>query len=237
MDLRTIVDRLPWPDVAGKRCLDVGTYDGFFAFELERRGAREVVATDISDHEQWDWPLATRRAGPEYLNAAAGPKKGLGFEIAREALGSKVEKREINVYDLAPAEVGEFDVVVCGSLLLHLKNPFRALEAIRSVCGGQLLSAEEIDPLLTLIAPRRPSARLRAGDLAQWIVPNVAGHRALVASAQFEVESPSRRYAVPFGTGHPRPGRALRHRLGRAPVRVVTRGAGVPHAAVLARAI
>ena len=38
-DLRGVVDRLPWPDVRGKRCLDVGTYDGFYAFELERRGA------------------------------------------------------------------------------------------------------------------------------------------------------------------------------------------------------
>src|SRR5437660_10357912 len=47
-DLEPVVDRLPWPEVAGKRCLDVGTYDGFLAFELERRGAREVVAADIS---------------------------------------------------------------------------------------------------------------------------------------------------------------------------------------------
>src|SRR5207244_9825176 len=53
-DLRPIVERLPWPDLAGKRCLDVGTSDGFFAFELERRGAGEVVAVDIGRHEQWD---------------------------------------------------------------------------------------------------------------------------------------------------------------------------------------
>ena len=39
-DLRPIVERMPWPDVRGKRCLDIGTYDGFLAFELERRGAR-----------------------------------------------------------------------------------------------------------------------------------------------------------------------------------------------------
>jgi len=50
-DLRPIVERLPWPDVRGKRCLDVGTYDGFLAFELERRSAAEVLATDIADHE------------------------------------------------------------------------------------------------------------------------------------------------------------------------------------------
>ena len=48
-DLRPIVDQLPWPDVRGKRCLDVGTYDGFLAFEMERRGASVVVATDIAE--------------------------------------------------------------------------------------------------------------------------------------------------------------------------------------------
>src|SRR4029450_2264672 len=45
-DIRPVVDRLPWPDVLGKRCLDVGTYDGFLTFELERRGAEEGVATE-----------------------------------------------------------------------------------------------------------------------------------------------------------------------------------------------
>ena len=28
-DLRPTAAELPWPDVAGKRCLDVGTMDGF----------------------------------------------------------------------------------------------------------------------------------------------------------------------------------------------------------------
>src|SRR3954452_17877066 len=101
MDLRPVVDALPWPDVRGKRCLDVGTYDGFFAFELERRGAAEVVATDISDHDQWDWPRAARERGAEYLAAVAG-EKGRGFEVAHSALASRVEKREVSVYDLDP---------------------------------------------------------------------------------------------------------------------------------------
>ena len=93
-DLRPVVDRLPWPDVRGKRCLDVGTYDGFLAFELERRGAGEVVATDIGGHEGWDWPHELRSRGPAYLAALAGPK-GNGFEIAHEALveGAEVDAR------------------------------------------------------------------------------------------------------------------------------------------------
>src|SRR5881275_1427236 len=98
-DLRPIVDRLPWPDVRGLRCLDVGTYDGFLAFELERRGAHEVVALDIGRHEDWDWPAALRARGPAYLAELAGPK-GNGFEIAHEVLGSEVELVVASAYDL-----------------------------------------------------------------------------------------------------------------------------------------
>src|SRR3546814_2012548 len=62
-DLRPIVDQMPWPNVRGKRCLDIGTFDGYLAFELERRGASEVVAVDVEDHLLWDWPPDYREAG------------------------------------------------------------------------------------------------------------------------------------------------------------------------------
>jgi tRNA (mo5U34)-methyltransferase len=169
--------------------------------------------------------------------ARARREKGRGFEIAREALGSRVEKREISVYELSPKRVGTFDVVVCGSLLLHLKDPVSALEAIRSVCPGSLLSAEQIDPLLTLLSPWRPATWFRAGHQTQWQVPNVAGLRAMVESAGFRVERAVRPYAVPFGSGYQggdaRGVRALAH---TALTAVVARGRGVPHAAVLASA-
>ncbi len=38
-------------DVRGQRCLDIGTMDGLIAFILSRRGAREVIATDLYDRE------------------------------------------------------------------------------------------------------------------------------------------------------------------------------------------
>src|SRR5258708_18180156 len=145
-DLRPIVDRLPWPDVKGKRCLDVGTYDGFLAFEMEKRGASEVIAIDIDDHTKWDWPPDVRAHGGENLAKLAGPEKGRGFRIAADPLGSLVERRPISVYDLDPKLMGMFDVVVCGSLLLHLRDPLRALEAIRTVCSGYFMSAEQANP-------------------------------------------------------------------------------------------
>jgi tRNA (mo5U34)-methyltransferase len=235
-DLRPIVDLLPWPDVRGKRCLDVGTADGFLAFELERRGAREVVATDLADHERWDWPAHLRARGVEFMRAVAGPEKGVGLRVAKEALGSSIELVQTTAYDLSPESIGEFDVVVCGSLLLHLREPLRALSAIRSVCRERFLSTNQIDMGLFTLARRTPSARfLGTTDHCQWWVPNPAGHRAMLESVGFEVERESRPYAIPFGESHPPRGRAPRTLVSQVTRRALAGGDGVPHHAVLAR--
>jgi tRNA (mo5U34)-methyltransferase len=237
-DLRPVVERMPWPDVRGKRCLDVGTYDGFLAFELERRGAREVIATDISDHTQWDWPVDVRAQGAARLAELAGSEKGLGFRIAKEALGSSVERREINIYDLSPERVGTFDVVVCGSLMLHLRDPLRAMAAIRSVCEGVFLSAETIDLPLTLAHPRRAVFVLRGlGELVHWSIPNLAGHRQMVRASGFEIVRASKPYTIPFGTKHPPTGGDLKARVEAGLERALGGGRGVPHSAILARAV
>lgn len=234
-DLRPIVELMPWPDVRGKRCLEVGPWDGFLSFELERRGASEVVATDISDPSQWDLSLKNRRRGAEALTRLAGPEHGVGLRTAKRLLGSRVERVEVSVYDLSPDTVGEFDVVVCGSLLLHLKNPAAALERVRSVCREAFLSAEQVSPWLTRLFPRRPLAQLRGGERGQWWIPNAAAHRALLEAATFDVERSSRLYAIPLGSGHPRRGsRPLRR---RAVDRVLMGGSGVPHVACLARPV
>jgi tRNA (mo5U34)-methyltransferase len=235
-DLRSIVDSLPWPDVRGKRCLDVGTYDGFLAFEMERRGAAEVVALDIPNHEDWDWPPDVRAKGPDHLALIAGPEKGVGFRIAREALGSNVEKVDMNVYELEPGRVGTFDVVVCGSLMLHLRDPLRALEGIRTVCDGEFMSLEQIELRLTLTNPRRPLFRLKGtGGQLQWWVPNTAGHRQMVHAAGFEVLQTTRPYSEAFGEGHWSKHANVRQIPRRLAHRLLTGDVGVPHAALLAR--
>lgn len=234
-DLRGVVDRLPWPEVEGLRCLDVGTYDGFVAFELERRGAAEVVALDIGDHESWDWPAALRARGPEALAAMAGSEKGRGFAVARSALRSRVQRSEGTVYELDPSRDGHFDVVVCGSLLLHLRDPIRALEAIRSVCSSWFLSIESIELGATLLHPRRPVVRLDGlSELCQWWLPNLAGHRRMIESGGFALHRAIRPFTLPFGPGHPAKGTASL--AARATSRALTGGAdGIPQAAVLAR--
>jgi tRNA (mo5U34)-methyltransferase len=260
-DLRHALDFLPWPDVSGKRCLDVGTFDGFFAFELERRGAAEVIGIDIPDANDCDWPVDVRPGVPGAARslASAGPPRGDGFRLIAELTGSRAEWRALNVYDLDPADIGTFDVVVCGSLLLHLRDPIRAVEAIRGVCDGYLLSSEQIDAWLTVLRPRAPLARFNgSGHDCQWWVPSAAGHEGMLWAAGFAVEERSRPYIerlnpvhglpAPIRTarreylarlllGELDPGEFLRGALHARVLRFMTgdRHPGVLHEALLAR--
>ncbi|MGH9247377.1 MAG: class I SAM-dependent methyltransferase [Acidimicrobiales bacterium] len=238
-DLRGVVDRLPWPEVRGRRCLDIGTFDGFFAFELERRGAAEVVAIDIEDHTLWDWPADVRPgvADADRQVAFRGPPKGEGFRLVAELTASTVEWRPLSIYDLDPVEIGEFDAVVCGSLLLHLRDPVRALEAVRSVCRRWLLSSEQIEVWLSLLGRGRPLFRLNgSGQECQWWLPNAAGHKRLLVAAGFEVVEASPPFVVEFNE-HPRPRRTWRTLPTGLAVRGLTGNPrqGVLHRALLAR--
>jgi tRNA (mo5U34)-methyltransferase len=163
-DLRQTTDELPWPDVTGKRCLDVGTADGFWAFELERRGAAEVVATDV----------------PSSFQARARQR----FELVRELRGSSVLYEARSVFDLE----GEYDVVVMGFVLQMVADPLGALEALRSVCRGHLLLLDTVSAPLSLL--RSPLARLDARrDGREWFVFNRAGLRKAVEIAGWTVEA------------------------------------------------
>jgi SAM-dependent methyltransferase len=167
-DLRRVVDRMPWPDVKGKRCLDLGAFDGFLAFEMARRGAAQVMAIDVEDHLLWDWPPDYRATDQARDPDFSGPPKGAGFRLAKELIGSGVEWKPVSVYDLTPDLLGTFDVVMMGSLLIHLRDPIRALEAIRGVVadGRYFLSTTSggkesrrtpdlLDRDFTAVAPNR----------------------------------------------------------------------------------
>jgi len=105
--LKQRIARFPIPaDLTGKRALDIGAWDGWFTFEMERRGA-EVVAID-----RWDNPR---------------------FREMHAALGSRADYRQMNVYELSPAKLGQFDLVLFLGVLYHLKHPLLALERVCSV--------------------------------------------------------------------------------------------------------
>ncbi len=123
----------------GKRVLDVATFDGFWAFELERRGAKEVVAIDVERFGDIDFSPSRRAT---FTQEQLDQKLNRGFGIAHKALGSRVKRENINVYDLSPDALGKFDIVHIGDVLLHLRHPLKALENVLSVTGGYALISD-----------------------------------------------------------------------------------------------
>jgi tRNA (mo5U34)-methyltransferase len=225
-DTRKAVGKVPFPaSLDGKRCLDVGTWDGFWAFEMERRGAEEVVAIDLDDVDQWDWPA---NAPPRLVqHFREGKNENAAFYVAHRALDSQVERLGLSVYDLSEEAVGRFDFVFIGTLLLHLRDPVRALTAIRSVLSGQLLVADQISLTLSALQPVRPTAHLDGDGHPHWWTPNMAGLKRIVRAAGFEIERSGGPYFLPTGPGATKRRLHLRTQvLGRL---------GLPHAWVLAR--
>jgi tRNA (mo5U34)-methyltransferase len=227
-DHRPIVGRLPWPDLTGKRCLDVGSRNGFYAFEMERRGAAEVVSLDVDDPADLNMPASAPAAEAIAAEVRAGNE---GFEVAREALGSKVERVYRTVYELEPAWAGHFDFAVLGTLLMHLRDPVGALQAVRRVSDGLLVN-EGVMPSLTLLR-RTPTADVVMEHEPFWFLPNPPALRRWVEAAGFTVERMSRPYVIPWGAGASPPARRLRP-VAQLPRRMLMRRGGL-HVWVLAR--
>jgi tRNA (mo5U34)-methyltransferase len=181
-DLRDQVPHYGLPDrMDGMRALDVGTWDGFWAFEMERRGA-EVVALDLDDESDLDFP--PRRRPKEWSTV----KRGDGFRLAKEILGSKVERVNQSIYTATPAELGTFDVVLCSAVLVHLRDQLLALERIAELCGerGRFIFAEEFDRVTSLL--RLPVSRYLADRdkaVVFWL-PSARTWKAMLWTAGFE---------------------------------------------------
>lgn len=202
IDTRDVAKLVPWPsNLRGGRCLDVGSFDGFWSFEMERRGAAEIVAIDVDDPEALDFVADMKQEGPEHIRRI-GAERGPGFAAAKAALRSRVERRNRSVYDLDPSNDGQFDVVFCGSLLLHLRDPLRALERMRAVCKGVLVVAEAIDPLLEIVAFRYPAAAVHPYP-DQWWTVNSTGMERLLSMSAFEIVERGPRFLFGHGPGGP----------------------------------
>lgn len=166
-------------DLRARSALDIGAASGFFTFELERRGA-DVTATELPSWLGHDFgPLYKPDMDPEqaerYLHGS--------FEFAHKVLGSHARRQKINLYDINPQSTGTFDLVFCGSVLLHLTDPIRALWRIQSVTREAAILATVIQP----VPGPEPLALFigqRAGD--GWWLPNRAAFEAMLQCAGFQ---------------------------------------------------
>lgn len=138
------------PSLVGATVLDVGAADGFFSFEFERRGAAEVVAvdnnpadgslnTDVSAAHRglylakYESFYRDKRQFQEVYDALGVPV-GHNFLAARAILGSQVKFLNLSAYEL-PSLKKQYDLVFCGDLIEHLKNPLAVLENLAAVTG------------------------------------------------------------------------------------------------------
>jgi tRNA (mo5U34)-methyltransferase len=199
-DHRPVLGHYPIPEnLSGKRCLDVATMDGFWAFEMERRGAASVTALDLEDPSQLDWPASLRADHDKSMDETKAER----FALAKAALGSNVERVLMSAYDLSP-ELGTFDFVFCGDLLLHLKDPITPVENIRSVCTGSAVIVNVIKKFR--FYEGRPMAELDGIDVFQWWLTNLEGLVRIVRAAGFARVEPADTFEVPFTSGGDWPG-------------------------------
>ena len=161
------ISQFSFPEnLTGKRVLDVGTWDGWFAMEMARRGA-DVVAVD-----RWENPR---------------------FYEIRDLLGIQVDYRNLSVYDLDPADLGTFDIVLFMGVLYHLKHPLLAFERVASV-AKDVVAVESF----VLTDKYRPGLGVEehplmefyernelGGQVDNWVAPTVPCLMALCRTAGF----------------------------------------------------
>jgi SAM-dependent methyltransferase len=117
-------------DVAGKRVLEVGTASGHLCFAMEKMGA-SVVGFDLSDEQQWDVVPYHRAETKDYVVQRRNHIRRLNnsYWFAHRALGSSAKVVYGSVYEI-PDDIGQFDICTFGSILLHLRDPFLALQRV-----------------------------------------------------------------------------------------------------------
>ena len=113
---------------AGQRVLEIGPASGFLTFEMEKRGA-EVVSVEVIAEHHWDFvPYPAKK-----LEEVVGPHRvGIlrsknSYWFSHAAHQSKAKVYYGDVYNL-PAALGQFDIAVMGSVLLHCRDPLRIVE-------------------------------------------------------------------------------------------------------------
>jgi SAM-dependent methyltransferase len=180
-DLRPGIERyLGNVEFRGKRVLDIGTASGFLAFWMERQGA-EVIGFDISEKYSRDLVPFEGGIDPEE-SASWGAhirKLNNSFWFTRALLGSKAQMVYGTVYDI-PEAIGQVDIVTFGAVLLHLRDPFLALQSALRITTETVIVAEGISrhsiplTLLRLLKPTvvfLPNARKASPRDTWWALP------------------------------------------------------------------
>jgi tRNA (mo5U34)-methyltransferase len=179
---------------AGMSVLDVGCFDGFYAFLAERRGAERVVAVDNEQYRLW----AASRWGVEL-------EGGEGFRAIHRLLGSAVEYQRMDAFALDRVEE-RFDLVYCFGVLHRVENPLGLLRVLRgrTVDGGTVLvetygvgPEDRNGPAIRVSQPGEVYARdefvyWRFGDAGLRRLARIAGFSRVESLVDVEVDGHTR---------------------------------------------
>jgi len=165
-------------DLSGKSVLDVGCNGGFYSVEAKRRGAKRVLGVD---------------AQRKHIRQAL---------FVRQVLGLDIEYRRMDVYELDPRVIGEFDITLALGLVYHLKHLVLGLEKLYCVTRELLIVETAIIPLEQTPPPfvqalgrfeqtLHPLACVEnsaSGPEAvfNWFLPSPAALKALLENVGFE---------------------------------------------------
>jgi SAM-dependent methyltransferase len=130
--------------------LDVETFDGFYAFLAEARGAQRVMAVDNEQYRLW----VRARWGVDLAG-------GEGFRAIHRPLGSTVEYRRLDAFELHRLDEPFND---CFGILHRAESPLGLLRLLhdRLVPGGRVL-VETFGSAAPQDGPGDPSVRARRG--------------------------------------------------------------------------
>ena len=147
-DYKNIIKKISWPNMEGRSVVDVGCSDGFFStfFALNLR-ARKVIGIDTNQYDG-TVPLSVlrNREADYHLKYSQNNdfedlqesyerfdlKNSNKFLFIKKVLEiEQMEFQSASIYDLSKLPNG--DIVFCGSLLEHLRDPISAIENLYSI--------------------------------------------------------------------------------------------------------
>jgi Methyltransferase domain len=214
-DLRnSIDDYLGHFDFRGKRALDVGTASGFLTFEMEKRGA-DVVSFDMADGNQWELVPFGRR-GFDVVKmrkqmATDPPAIRNAYWLAHHLLNSRARAFYGNVYNI-PDEIGQFDVVVLGMILPHLREPFHALAQTARLSRDAVIITQQAPVGDRPYAQFIPDPEMNPNEIASygaWWVFSDGCFKKMLGVLGFEIETMSRSEHLCTGRTPPGPEECL----------------------------
>ncbi|MGD1843932.1 MAG: DUF1698 domain-containing protein, partial [Salibacteraceae bacterium] len=124
-DIWKMIDRaLDSIDFNHKKVIDIGCRDGYFSFDVERRGAGSVLGIDN------DLSQGTKEFLIPYFD-------------------SKVKMKEENLYNLSPERLGHFDVVLFLGVHYQLRYPNWGLKKMEDLTDESAYMIIESGKMIT----------------------------------------------------------------------------------------